>query len=437
MSPIDGRCGLSPGDGRRDVSAEVGACMALRGIDGVLPFLSVSGEDAACIRRIMLGHFREPLDLNPSPNGEGSALFAAGDEAKMAEAVNRYKPVIVGCVCDEKMRSDSDDLECDHIAMVQCVGVNSLKKGFTQALCAVLESYSAQLDEGTEKGNHINVFAGLVSPADLRYLKEILGHFGIDYTLYPDYSETLDGPSVAAYEPVLDGGTTLKSIARMSSARISLTLGSSDDGALGPGAWLEQHYGVEHHVLGLPVGLKATDALVRELENLSGRAVPPKHDDERSRLVDAYVEAHKYLSGVRVMIHAWSDLAVGMAVLLAEVGAEPVVVASAGGAGNMKAEIRRWLGRDARDMEVIEGLPFSELDDVVMRSGADLIVGSSAAYRTARHCGVPLVRVGFPVLDRLGGQRYLHLGYLGAQQLFDRLVNTVIGFRQDHDDRLY
>ncbi len=57
MSPIDGRCGLSPGDGRRDVSAEVGACMALRGIDGVLPYLSVSAEAAACIRRIMLLFF--------------------------------------------------------------------------------------------------------------------------------------------------------------------------------------------------------------------------------------------------------------------------------------------------------------------------------------------------------------------------------------------
>ncbi|MFW6287041.1 MAG: nitrogenase component 1, partial [Candidatus Sumerlaeota bacterium] len=47
----------------------------------------------------------------------------------------------------------------------------------------------------------------------------------------------------------------------------------------------------------------------------------------------------------------------------------------------------------------------------------------------ARRAGIPLLRVGFPVLDRLGGQRLLHLGYRGAQELFDRLVNTMIDHR--------
>jgi len=39
--------------------------------------------------------------------------------------------------------------------------------------------------------------------------------------------------------------------------------------------------------------------------------------------------------------------------------------------------------------------------------------------------------VGFPIHDRIGGQRILHLGYRGAQQLFDTLVNTVIAVKQE------
>ena len=44
---------------------------------------------------------------------------------------------------------------------------------------------------------------------------------------------------------------------------------------------------------------------------------------------------------------------------------------------------------------------------------------------------IPLIRVGFPVHDRVDGPRLLHVGYRGAQQLFDRIVNELIGAAQD------
>jgi nitrogenase molybdenum-iron protein NifN len=34
------------------------------------------------------------------------------------------------------------------------------------------------------------------------------------------------------------------------------------------------------------------------------------------------------------------------------------------------------------------------------------------------------------VHDRIGGQRILHLGYRGAQQLFDLVVNTLLAKKQ-------
>jgi nitrogenase molybdenum-iron protein NifN len=41
------------------------------------------------------------------------------------------------------------------------------------------------------------------------------------------------------------------------------------------------------------------------------------------------------------------------------------------------------------------------------------------------------VRVGFPIHDRFGGQRMLHVGYRGTQELFDRLVNTILERKQE------
>jgi nitrogenase molybdenum-iron protein NifN len=44
------------------------------------------------------------------------------------------------------------------------------------------------------------------------------------------------------------------------------------------------------------------------------------------------------------------------------------------------------------------------------------------------------VRVGFPIHDRVGGQRILHLGYEGAQQLFDNIVNALMDAKQESSE---
>jgi len=64
----------------------------------------------------------------------------------------------------------------------------------------------------------------MVSPADLRYLKEVLFDFGLEATLLPDYSETLDGPQLDEYRR-FRRGTAVESIRAMGRARISLELG--------------------------------------------------------------------------------------------------------------------------------------------------------------------------------------------------------------------
>jgi nitrogenase molybdenum-iron protein NifN len=60
----------------------------------------------------------------------------------------------------------------------------------------------------------------------------------------------------------------------------------------------------------------------------------------------------------------------------------------------------------------------------------DFLIGSNKGYSIARRLNVPLVRVGFPIHDRIGGQRVLHLGYRGAQEMFDRIVNALLETRQ-------
>ena len=42
-----------------------------------------------------------------------------------------------------------------------------------------------------------------------------------------------------------------------------------------------------------------------------------------------------------------------------------------------------------------------------------------------------MVRCGFPIHDRIGGHRILHLGYRGALNLFERICNALMEASQN------
>ena len=63
-----------------------------------------------------------------------------------------------------------------------------------KATHATVRAIVEQLAEGGPRGEHVNVFPAMFSPADLRYLKEIFDDFALPVTILPDYSDTLDGP---------------------------------------------------------------------------------------------------------------------------------------------------------------------------------------------------------------------------------------------------
>ena len=83
---------------------------------------------------------------------------------------------------------------------------------------------------------------------------------------------------------------------------------------------------------------------------------------------------------------------------------------------------------------VRDDVDFHEIKAVAGTLEPDLLIGNSKGYRIARDLGVPLVRVGFPIHDRFGGPRILHLGYRGSQALLDTIVNKLIEAGQDSSD---
>jgi nitrogenase molybdenum-iron protein NifN len=426
----------------------LGACLAFRGIEGAIPFLHGSQGCATYMRRYIISHYREPMDIASSSLGEKHAVYGGGPNLKLGlnNVMNKYDASMVGIATTCLTETIGDDVPMIIREFVNDLGngrrdtdipplvtvstpsySGTHTEGFHAAVRAVLDRLSSQVDphEG------LNIFPGFVSPADVRYLKEVLEDFHLKGTVLPDISRTLDGVALTQYENVPSGGTPISQILSMGGSRASLEFSRTLDKQTSPAALLEERFGVRRHTLGMPIGLRESDELFDILSEASGREIPEEHSLERGRLIDAYVDGHKYVFGKRAVVYGEADLVVGLTAFLSEIGIQPVLCATGSESGKLEDAIRTVAGELLAELPAImEGVDFFRIEESAAGLMPDLLIGNSKGHHLARKLGVPLVRVGFPIHDRFGGQRLLHVGYRGTQSLFDRVVNTLIASKQ-------
>lgn len=412
-----------------------------------MPLLHGSQGCSTYIRRYVISHFKEPMDVASSNFSETSAVFGGGENLRTAitNIVAQYRPTLIGVATTCLSETIGDDVpmflrqfaatpqgkrgpRLVHVSTPSYSGTHM--DGFHAAVQAVART----LAEGGTRGEHVNVFPGFVSTADLRYLKEMLRDLNLPRVLLPDYSETLDGPAWEDYHALPRGGTSVEELTRMGQAKLSIQLGRTVSDGASAARLLQTRFGVRAVRLGMPVGLRETDALWDVLCEAAGRPMPHEHAQERGRLIDACMDGHKYVFGKRVLVCGDEDLVVGLASLLVEVGMLPVLCVSGGRSGKMASAIREVAGKQADSITVCDGVDYASIGEMAGRMDLDLILGNSKAYPIAKQLNIPLVRVGFPVHDRFGGQRLLHLGYRGAQELFDRIVNAIQAQKQEGSD---
>jgi nitrogenase molybdenum-iron protein NifN len=421
----------------------LGACLAFRGVEGAVPFLHGSQGCSTYIRRYMISHFKEPLDIASSNFSEATAIF--GGEANLREGLanvtRQYAPRLIGiastCLAEtigddvtfylRKIRAEANGNapRLVHVSTPSYSGTHA--EGYVAAVRALVDA----LAEPGPRHQAVNVLTGIISPADLRYLKGLFRDFGLEAIVLPDYSDTLDGPVWDEYQSIPRGGTPIEAICRMGSARATIEFGSTGDRTKTAGALLEERFGVPRHELPPPMGVLQTDQLTDVLSELAGRPLPAAHEEERGRLIDAYVDAHKYVFGKRALVYGEQDLVVGLAALLAEVGIVPAICASGAKTGRLRQQITALEPELADEITVMEGVDFTEIESFAAEQRIDLAIGNSKGYGLARRLKIPLIRVGFPIHDRVDGPRVVHVGYRGAQQLFDRIGNAVIAAAQD------
>lgn len=382
--------------------ASLGAMIAFSGVGGCARIVHGGPGCAAQIRRTLARHFRAPVEIRTSAVSDAAAIL--GGESQLAEtladAVGDERPelaaVCTSCLT-ETIGDDvggildrvADSLGCDSVWVSAPSYRDSLLQGYHNASSALVDRFASP-EAGAERSG-VNVFPGLFSPADLRFLKRALDAFRLDYTMLPDYSDSLDPPVRPDRRGV--SATEVSRIRRLGSRTASIEFVTAAAAQARAGRLVESRCALPAHRIVAPIGVEGSDCFYRLLSSLSGAAIGDEIRDARGRLIAGLVDAAAILAGKRVGLVGESDLIPGVAALLSEAGAVPVAAA-----GDSACELERL----------------------------DLMLGHSDALAIASRLNVPLLRAWFPIHDRRGGARRRTLGYEGSLRLLDEIVNALL-----------
>jgi nitrogenase molybdenum-iron protein NifN len=405
--------------------------MAMRGIEGCVPLIHGSQGCATYIRRYGISHFREPIDIASSNFVEATAIFGGQDNLFQAidNVMRQYQPAAIGVASTCLSETIGDDVKrflyeykISRAEKLRRTGGGVLPLifyastpsyrgthivGFHEAIYSAIESLAAVGVAGDFKRERINLISSFVSASDLRELHEILLSYFVPYTLLPDYSETLDGGVWEDYQRLPAGGTPLNSIIAMAESRGTIYLGHAFNKDKNGAAYLTAKFDVPMRAVNLPIGIENTDNFFETLNQMTGKTTPEKWEIERRRLIDAYFDGHKYCSGKRAVLYGDIDFVDAMSGFLSEIGIETAVAA------------------DGAETD------FATMLETAANAKPDFVIGNSKGLYLARELGIPLVRCSFPIHDRFGGHRILHLGYRGTLNLFERICNTIIETNQN------
>ncbi len=423
--------------------APLGACFAFRGVEGCIPLIHGSQGCATYIRRYGISHFREPIDIASSNFTETSAIFGGKQNLSTAldNVTRQYKPSVVGIAstCLSETIGDNVDMYIseykkireDAPALIYAATPSysgSHMDGYHEALWALVKTLT---DPEAEKGNAINLISGFVSTEDLRELHAILSSFGLSYTLLPDYSESLDGGSWEDYQKMPVGGTPVADIKAMGKAEATIYLGKAVKQERNAGYYLQNEFDIPLYSLDLPIGIELTDRFFEALEEATGNPMPTYWAKARSRLVDAYIDGHKYCSGKKAIVYGDEDFVCAMVSFLDEIGISTPLVATGAPSASFKKRIKALVRNGEAPEEILDDTDFETMLELAGGIKPELVIGNSKGYYLARNLHIPHVRCSFPIHDRIGGQRVLHLGYRGALHLFDEICNALMQAKQE------
>lgn len=416
----------------------LGGVIAFKGVADAMVLVHGSQGCSTYMRLANVEHYNEPIDVASSALNEKQTVY--GGESNLRKALDNvlrvYQPKVLGVVTTCLAETIGEDME----RMVKSYIIDRGVKG-VDIIPVATPSYSGSHTEGfwaatraliayyarpSTKHSRVNVIIPHISPADIREIKRLLTAMELTYTLLPDYSMTMDRPYGGRYHKIAPGGTAADDIARMTGAQVTLQFGQTCPDHLSPGLWLQQQYGVPLLNLPLPIGLENIDLFLETLQELSGCSIPADIALERGWLLDAMADAHKFNAEGRAVIYGEPELVYAFSAVCMENGAVPAVIATGTRNSRLLDRLQPMLTAAEVTPYLLAEADFAAIDEAAVAAEANVAIGHTGGKFLTERRGIPIVRMGFPIHDRIGGQRILSAGYTGTLAFLDRFTNTLL-----------
>lgn len=424
----------------------IGAMYAALGIHRCLPHSHGSQGCCAYHRSTLTRHYKEPILAGTSSFTEGSSVF--GGQSNLLQALNNlftiYDPDIVAvhttCL-SETIGDDIPQIVAKAIdegkvpagkLVIHCNTpsyVGSHVTGYANMLKGMVRYFA---EPTSERLRTINLACGWVEPSDMWEIKRLCYQMGVETILFPDTSDVLDAPLEGKAEMYPKGGVTIPQLKHLGASSVTIALGPI---AAGPAAQdLDAKCKVPATILDLPIGLKATDRFIDTLRKLARVKVPVEIEDERGRLVDVISDMQQYFYQKRVALWGDPDQLVVLTEFLADLGMKPVYIVTGTPGKKFVTRIRNVLADRVPEVKVAEGkcADMYLMHQWIKNEGVDLLIGNTYGKYIARDEDIPLVRHGFPILDRMGHSYFPTVGYRGALRLCEQILEALLN-RKDRD----
>ncbi len=405
-------------------SPALGATLAYLGIDQMLGLLHGAQGCSTFIRLQLSRHFKEPIALNCTSMSEDTAIFGGWENLKkgLKKVIEKFQPGVVGVMTSGLTETMGDDVrsaivqfreENPDLAGVPVIHAatpdycGSLQEGYA----AAVEAICATLPEAGEIiANQLTLLPGaFLTPADVEELKEICEAFGFDPVVIPDISCALDGHVDDTVSALSVGGIPVERIRQAGRSGATLYVGDSLAKAARK---LSERFGTPAYGFTSVTGFAEVDGLMTTLSTLSGQPVPEKFRRQRSRLMDAMVDSHYQFGTKQITVALEADLLKVMVNFLAGLGCR---ISNAIAATRVR-------GLDALPAETVFVGDLEDLEGVL--AGSNLLVANSNGRQAAATLGgIPHLRAGLPVFDRLGAHQKMWVGYRGTMNLLFETAN--------------
>ncbi len=418
----------------------LGAVFAAVGFAKTLPFVHGSQGCVAYYRSHFSRHFKEPTSCVSSSMTEDAAVFGGLTNMVdgLANCYTLYKPEMIAVSTTCMAEVIGDDLD-SFIKTAKSKGsvpaefdvpfahtpafVGSHVTGYDNALKGVLEHFWSGRERVPGPAvNFIGGFDGYVV-GNMPEVRRIFDAFGADYTVLCDPSDAWNTPTDGEFR-MYDGGTTKDEVRRALDAKATIVF--QEYSAEKTAKYIAEK-GQQVVALNHPLGVAGTDAFLMAISELTGKPIPESLEKERGRLVDAIADSQAHLHGKRFAVYGDPDLTLGVTAFLLELGAEPVHVLSTNGGEDWAKKVQGLLDASpfGKGGKAWPKKDLWHLRSLLSTEPVDLLIGSTYGKYLERDCGVPLVRLGFPIFDRHHHHRFPIWGYQGSLRVLVSILDTV------------